>query len=233
MYTHKTGRLFARLFPKFQWQVKAEKTIFLTFDDGPIPDITHFVLEQLARYDAKATFFCVGDNIRKYPYILRDVTEQGHLAANHTYNHLQGLFTDNLTYFDNVEQCEKMLENILFGEQKQDRRHRLFRPPHGLLKPSQAKFLQKKYNIIMWDVLTGDFDKSLSAEKCLRATLKNTESGSIVTFHDSIKAAKNMQYVLPRFLDYFAEQGYKFSALEDSCFHSYADKTEVPHAVTI
>lgn len=230
MYTHKTGRLFARLFPSMTWQIEAEKTIFLTFDDGPIPDITPFVLEQLAQYQAKATFFCVGENIRRNPKVFRQVTDAGHLVANHTYNHLQGFYTDNLTYFDNIEQCERQIEIGLASSKGQHRFNRLFRPPHGLMTPSQVKYLRGKYKIIMWDVLSGDFDKSLTPEKCLRASLKNTENGSIVTFHDSIKAARNMQYALPRYLDYFAEKGYKFAALEDYYFKSFTDESEVPHA---
>jgi peptidoglycan/xylan/chitin deacetylase (PgdA/CDA1 family) len=212
-----------------QWQVDAEKTIFLTFDDGPIPDVSAFVLEQLAKYNAKATFFCVGDNIRKYPFVFSEIIADGHLVANHTYNHMQGLYTDNLTYFDNIEQCERLIEQALNAGHYR-RKHRLFRPPHGLLKPSQVKYLKERYKIIMWDVLTGDFDKSLTPEKCLRATLKNTEAGSIVTFHDSIKAAKNMMYTLPRFLEHFSEKGYVFEALEDVYFKSFSDETVIPHS---
>jgi len=230
VYTHKTGKFFSYLFPSMYWQMKAEKTIFLTFDDGPIPDVTEFVLENLAQYDAKATFFCVGDNILKNTNIFQKVVRAGHIVANHTFHHLQGWKNDNLTYFENVELCQQTLEQALLFE-NYHQETRLFRPPHGLLKPSQLQYLKTKYKIIMWDVLTGDFDKSLTPEKCLTASLANTESGSIVTFHDSIKASRNMQYTLPRFLAHFAEKGYHFAALDDALFEPKHNFTVVPCAV--
>ena len=202
MYLVKTPTIIQNLFPNFIWKMPAnEKVIYLTFDDGPIPEVTPWVLEQLAEYEAKATFFCVGDNIAKHPKEFSQVIHAGHTVGNHTYHHLNGWTTDNLPYFHNVRHCARLVKSDLF------------RPPYGRLKPKQAMFLQRHYRIIMWDVLSGDFDQNLSPEACLQNVVRKTKAGSIVVFHDSQKAKKNLQYVLPRMLEHFSNLGYKFKQL--------------------
>jgi len=206
MYLVKTPQFIQNLFPNYTWRISEEssKELYLTFDDGPIPEVTPWVLDQLEQYDAKATFFCVGDNIRKYPDVFRQVREEGHAVGNHTFNHLNGWNTDNIPYFHNVRHCANQVRSVLF------------RPPYGRLKPKQAQFLQRHYRIIMWDVLSGDFDPNLSKESCLRNVTRHARGGSIVVFHDSLKAQEKLQYVLPRVLDHFSREGYTFSALNES-----------------
>ena len=198
------------LYPDFVWRKnEQEKRIYLTFDDGPIPEITEFVLETLDTYRAKATFFCIGDNIRKNPQIFEKLIQDGHTIGNHTFNHLKGWTTDNQVYYENVERCQ-----IEINKQKdQSKTPKLFRPPYGRIKKSQAKILLPQYDIIMWDVLSGDFSLELSRETVLQKTLKHTEAGSIVLFHDSIKANKHMSFALPRFLEHFSERGFEFLKL--------------------
>jgi peptidoglycan-N-acetylglucosamine deacetylase len=207
MFLHKTNFLMRALYPDFIWRKSLlEKKIYLTFDDGPIPEITEFVLETLAKYQAKATFFCIGDNIRKHPLIFQKLINEGHAIGNHTFNHLKGWATDDVTYLENVVLCSKEIE-------KENHQTQLFRPPYGRIKRSQAKSLLLDYEIVMWDVLSGDFSQKLSPEIVLEKTIQHTKAGSIVLFHDSIKAYKNMSYSLPRFLEYFSEKGFQFAKL--------------------
>ncbi len=207
MFLHKTNFLMRALYPQFVWRKPSdEKKIYLTFDDGPIPEITEFVLETLEKYQAKATFFCIGDNINKNPGIFRKVIGAGHSVGNHTFNHLRGWATDDVTYFENSVRCKTEIEK--FGIET-----KLFRPPYGRIKRSQARSLLPNHEIIMWDVLSGDFSQNLSPETVLKKTIKHTEAGSIVLFHDSIKANKRMAYALPRFLEHFSSQEFQFSRL--------------------
>ena len=208
MYFHKTGLLFRLFYPTFMWEKPTNrKIIHLTFDDGPIPGVTDFVLETLAQYQAKATFFCVGDNAARNPEVYRRVVEHGHEVGNHTFNHLNGWKTPTDKYLSNVEQCRQVMglqdENLLF------------RPPYGRISREQAAQVSKGYRIVMWDVLTGDFDRQLAPEKCLQRSLKYTQKGSIVIFHDSLKAERNLRHVLPRYLAHFTGEGYKFEGLKD------------------
>ena len=192
------------IYPEFIWRIPNEKKeIYLTFDDGPIPEITEYVLEELNKYQAKATFFCIGANIEKHPNIFQQVINQGHTVGNHTFNHLRGWDTENEEYFENFQQCESLIQNP----------KKLFRPPYGRIKRSQSKEIIKTHKIIMWDVLSGDYDQSLSQERVLNKSIKHTEEGSIVLFHDSIKASKNMMFTLPRYLAHFSEQGFTFKSL--------------------
>lgn len=209
-YLVKTPRVVQKFFPNYSWRVSTEKKeIYLTFDDGPVPEFTPWVLETLKKFNAKATFFCVGENIEKYPHIYRQIIEDNHSIGNHTFNHLQGWKTSTTKYIKNIIKAESYLKD---AEKYQG--IKLFRPPHGRIKPVQARILRKKgYKIIMWDVLSGDFDQNLSKEECLQHTLKHINKGSIVVFHDSIKSFKNLDYVLPRVLEHFMQQGYTFKSL--------------------
>lgn len=203
MYLVKTPRVIQKLFPNFHWNVDSSDApvLYLTFDDGPIPEITPWIQEQLAAYDAKATFFCVGDNARRHPELMEATLAAGHSVGNHTMHHLDGWQTDNLPYFHNIRHCAKVVPGSLF------------RPPYGRIKPSQAQFLQRHYQVVMWDVLSGDFDENLTPEDCYQNVIRNAKSGSIVVFHDSLKAQANVRGVLPRVLAYYAALGYRFEAL--------------------
>ena len=204
MYLVRTPTFVKCLFPNVLWNIESEeKKIFLTFDDGPIPEVTPWVLDQLDQYNAKATFFCVGDNIRKNPEVFKSVVENGHAVGSHTFNHLNGWETDNLEYFLNVKAAAQLSHSILF------------RPPYGKLKPKQAQFLHKHYQVVMWDVLSGDFDPNLTNEQVYKNVVNNAADGSIVVFHDSLKALDHLEYTLPRVLEYFAEKGYSFDAIEE------------------
>jgi peptidoglycan/xylan/chitin deacetylase (PgdA/CDA1 family) len=205
MYLVKTPWLLKKLYPNLVWNTKtATRCIYLTFDDGPIPIVTPFVLNILKKHNAKATFFCIGDNISKHTDIFEQVKAGGHSIGNHTFNHLKGWVTNNQIYLDNFLQTDKLLDTPLF------------RPPYGRIKRAQIQLLKKArpdLKIIMWDVLSGDFDTNLSPEACLKNVLKHTEAGSIVVFHDSLKAFDRLEYVLPRALEYWSKEGYSFNAL--------------------
>ena len=204
MYLVKTPNVIQSLFPNFTWRIPTqEKTVYLTFDDGPIPEVTPWVVAQLEKFSAKATFFCVGDNVRKHPEVFQQVVDAGHAVGNHTFHHLNGWLQDNIPYFHDIRHCARLINSTLF------------RPPYGRLKPRQAQFLQRHYRIVMWDVLSGDFDPAITPEQCLQNVLRNVSAGSIVVFHDSLKAQEKLTYVLPRVLEALSEQGYRFEALND------------------
>ncbi|MEA5457446.1 polysaccharide deacetylase family protein [Arcicella sp. LKC2W] len=196
------------LYPDFLWRIPTkEKEIYLTFDDGPIPEVTEFVMEELAKFNAKATFFCIGDNIAKHSEVFQQVVNQGHTVGNHTFNHLKGWNTEQNVYLNNFDLCQAEIEN------KSKQSTNFFRPPYGRIKRNQAKEILKTHQIVMWDVLTADYDQNINKEQVLKKTLQYTDDGSIVLFHDSIKASKNMMYALPRMLEYFSEQGYAFKKM--------------------
>jgi peptidoglycan-N-acetylglucosamine deacetylase len=199
-------------YPDFIWRIKTtEKVIYLTFDDGPIPEITEFVLEELEKYQAKATFFCIGDNIQKHPNVFQQIVNQGHTIGNHTFNHLKGWNTDDEIYIDNFKKCDTVIVKSQIPNPKSQIPK--FRPPYGRIKKNQATEILKTHEIIMWDVLSGDYDQSIAKESVLKKSIQHTEAGSIVLFHDSVKASKNMIYALPRFLNHFSEQGFMFKQL--------------------
>lgn len=177
------------------------KTLYLTFDDGPIPGVTPWVLEMLDHYKIKATFFCVGENVQKHPDIYQDILRKGHRTGNHTFNHKRGFLNDTESYIANVEKAAEYIESDLF------------RPPHGDLKLSQVRILKRKYEIVQWDVISRDYNMDLPKEKVLEIVKKYSRNGSIIVFHDSMKAEENMKYAMPRAVEYFMNLGYSFETL--------------------
>lgn len=201
----KTPKWLKLLYPKLLWEANAaNRCIYLTFDDGPIPIVTPFVLNILKQHNAKATFFCIGDNVCKHPAIFEQVKNEGHAIGNHTFNHLKGWKTEDNIYLGNFLQADKLLDT------------KLFRPPYGRIKRSQVKLLQQAkpgIQIVMWSVLSADYDATKSPEQCLDNVIKNTRPGDIVLFHDSLKAQERMEYALPRAMEYWSEEGYTFGLL--------------------
>lgn len=215
-FPSKTPSLIKRLFPNYVWDFSSNsKTIYLTFDDGPTPEVTSWVLKKLREFNAKATFFCIGNNIKKHPKIYHQILTDKHAIGNHTFNHIKGWRTPNKKYLEEVKACEIVLaEEKKLANEIQNTNLKLFRPPYGQISPIQGrKLLQKKYTIIMWDVIAFDWDNSISSEKCLKNIIQNTQNGSIVVLHDSVKASKHLYYILPKVLEYFTENGFKFKAI--------------------
>lgn len=203
MYLVKSPFFLKKYYSNFVWKIPtAEKIIYLTFDDGPTPEITEWTLATLKTFNAKATFFCVGSNVAKHPEIFQQIISDGHAIGNHTHHHLNGWHTDKEAYFRNIKKCEEVVKS------------NLFRPPYGRIKKSQYELIKEDYKVIMWDVLSGDFDPKTTPEKCLKNVTNNTTEGSVVVFHDSLKAADNLKYTLPKVLEYFTEKGYRFEKLE-------------------
>jgi peptidoglycan/xylan/chitin deacetylase (PgdA/CDA1 family) len=184
------------------WQVKTEeKVVYLTFDDGPIPELTEEILDILAKFNAKATFFCVGENVKRHCETYAKILEQGHATGNHTHHHLKGWTTNYLEYLDDIREAGKYIESGLF------------RPPYGLMTYRQAKALSKEYQVVMWSVLTRDYDPAVSEEECLQTALQGIRPGAIIVFHDNIKAREKVLYALPRLLEYLDREGYKSERL--------------------
>ncbi|CAL65133.1 polysaccharide deacetylase family protein [Christiangramia forsetii] len=214
------------LYPQRVSKINDKHSIYLTFDDGPIPEVTPWVLDQLVKYNAKATFFCIGDNVKKHPDIFRRISNEEHFIGNHTYNHLNGWKISNSEYIENTWQAEEIM--IESGNQAKNNKprtknselrtptYKLFRPPYGKIKNSQAKQLNKQgFKIVMWDVISGDYDQDFSAEKCFNNVIKNGTAGSIIVLHDSKKAFRNLKETLPRILAYYSEKGLEFRSLKD------------------
>ena len=203
------------LFPNRLWKIATEENVlYLTFDDGPIPEVTPWVLNLLREYEAKATFFCIADNIRKNPEIFNQIVTQGHSVGNHAHNHLNGWKTPVDYYVKNV----LLADDFMSGDQEINSERsgevKLFRPPYGRITGKQAKLLREKnFRIVMWDVLSRDYNRKLSPENCLKNVLRYTEPGSIIVFHDSLKAAKNLKKILPQVLEHFSRKGFKFEKL--------------------
>ena len=184
------------------WRIKSdEKTVYVTFDDGPDPDVTPKVLDILDQYGVKATFFCVGDNVHKHPEVFEDILRRGHRLGNHTYNHIKGFDTSTGFYMRNVAKADELIHSDLV------------RPPYGRIKPSQFRELKKKYRVVFWDVVTRDYNQRLSPNDVFRIIHWYCRSGSIVVFHDSKKAQKNMLAVLPRAIEFWQKKNYKFCLL--------------------
>lgn len=202
----------------YLWDKKmpGKKTVYLTFDDGPIPEVTEFVLDMLSRKHKKsipATFFCIGDNVRKHPEVFKRIISEGHAVGNHTFNHLKGNTTTTDVFIENTQLAQlEMAKHI--DTSSNTLATPLFRPPYGQIKKSQAKMLKKQgYDIIMYRVIGYDWEATVSPEQCLKNITKKTKSGDIIVLHDSIKAFKNMQYALPRAIDYFLQEGFEFEKL--------------------
>ena len=187
------------------WDLKnGQKEVFLTFDDGPNPGVTPSVLEILKQYEAKATFFCIGRNVERYPDVFEQMKQEGHAAGNHTYSHLKGWITPNTEYYKDIELADKLIHSGLF------------RPPYGKIKRSQLKYLRHSYRIIMWDVMSNDFDPAISPEKCVENVINHAHPGSIIVFHDSEKSKERTLVALPRILEVLKKRGYLFHAIPDS-----------------
>ena len=212
-YWIKTNFIVKRVFSKYIWDVpNNEKKVYLTFDDGPTPEVTKWTLSQLEKSEAKATFFCIGDNINKFPEIFNLVLSKGHSVGNHTFNHLKGWETSAKDYIENVQLCQ---EAISIHSKTVNLKPAIFRPPYGRIKRAQAKQLRQfGYKIIMWDILSADFDADVTPEECLQNVLQNVTSGSIIVFHDSKKAFRNLEYALPKTLEFLKEKGFYFAILE-------------------
>ncbi len=194
--------LYRMLFPETVWRIPGkEKTVYLTFDDGPIPEVTPWVMDLLDKYHIKATFFCVGDNVVRNPELFRELKERGHQVGNHTMNHVQGMKLSKFNYLRNVKRADDV---ICSG---------LFRPPHGHMGLGQAKALKKEFTLIMWDVVTRDYSKKLTGEQVFANVKRYVRNGSIIVFHDSLKAEKNLRYALPKSIEWLMENEYRFDTL--------------------
>ena len=206
------------MYPRATWRMDPSvKAVYLTFDDGPIPEATPFVLEMLARYGIRATFFVVGDNVRKYPEVFRQVVAAGHRIGNHTFNHIGGFRWLSRNYLRNTKKAQELIENMLQRPYTPEKlgEGELFRPPHGWMRPLQYQVIRrKKYRIIMWDVVTRDYSKWLTAEEVLENVKRYTRNGSIITFHDSLRSIEKLHKILPAALEWLIAQGYEFRVFD-------------------
>ena len=204
MFIEQPPQIIRYLYPSAIWRMdKDKKAVYLTFDDGPIPRVTPWVLDVLDKYGIKATFFMVGDNIRKHPDEFRMVVERGHRIGNHTFNHIRGLSYDINSYLENPDKACRMMMN-----------KDLFRPPHGYMSPKKYAELKKRYKIIMWDLVTRDYNRKFTGEQILQKVKKYVRNGSIITFHDSLKSEENIRYALPKAIEWLMEQGYEFKVFD-------------------
>jgi len=199
MYT--VPSFIQRIFPSLVWRYVQADSVYLTFDDGPVPEATPYVLDLLQDYNAKATFFCIGDNVRKHPEIYQRVLDEGHAVGNHTYSHPHAWKTDANTYMSDIEQAAGYIDS------------RLFRPPYGKLWPRQAQAISQTYDVVMWDVLSGDYDPKLTPQQCLHNVTKHTKAGSVIVFHDSVKAIEKLKIILPKVLQHCHNQGWLMAAI--------------------
>ena len=206
MYLSKTPKLLKTLYPNLTWDIPTQKgVVYLTFDDGPTPVVTDWTLDCLKDFKAQATFFCIGKNVVSQPYIYQRILKEKHAIGNHTFNHLNGWKTDNLNYLNDVNLATKYIKS------------KLFRPPYGRIGNKQSKLiLAANFKIVMWTVLSKDYNRKISREECLKNVLNNSRNGSIVVFHDSKKAFENLQYTLPRILEFYSEKGFCFKRIPES-----------------
>ena len=204
MYIVKTPPFVQFLFKRLIWRFVDTEKVYLTFDDGPVPEATPWVLDILKAADIKATFFCVGENVKKYPEIYKRILDEGHAVGNHTYNHLNAWKTKSKKYLENVELASNEIDS------------KLFRPPYGKLSPKLSKKIEADYDIIMWDVLSIDYNSGLLGDRVLQNVIKNVKPGSIIVFHDSDKASDNLYYALPRTLEFLQENGFGMNSIPSS-----------------
>lgn len=203
MWIEQPPLFYRLLFPEALWRIqrRGRKVVYLTFDDGPIPEETPWVLDLLDKYGIKATFFMVGDNVRRHPELFEEIKRRGHSYGNHTMHHLQGIKESATTYLRDITEADALIDSSLF------------RPPHGIIYPTQAKLIRRHYNIVMYDLVTRDYSKRINGEQVLDNVKRYVRNGSIIVFHDSIKAHTNMRYALPRAIEWLKEQGYEFELL--------------------
>lgn len=194
--------LYRMLFPETVWRMHFKpRTVYLTFDDGPIPEVTPWVLDTLDHYGVKATFFCVGENVQRNPELFQELLHRGHSVGNHTMNHMQGAKVSTKVYLHNVFQANELIHSSLF------------RPPHGLLRWAQSKVLRSRFAIIMYDLVSHDYSRKLTGEQVFENVKHFARNGSIIVFHDSLKAEKNMKYALPRSIEWLRNEGYEFAKI--------------------
>jgi len=208
----KTPLVVKKIFSDYVWDISThKKELYLTFDDGPTPEITNWVLNNLKQFNAKATFFCIGDNVKKYPELFSHIIKDGHVIGNHTHNHIKGWKTKTNIYIENATEAEKIINEQI---QQHQSNLNLFRPPYGQIKPKQGKkLIEMGYKIVMWDVLSFDWDKTISNQECYNNVISKSKNGSIIVFHDSVKASNNMKFTLPKVLEYYKEKGFSFKAI--------------------
>jgi peptidoglycan/xylan/chitin deacetylase (PgdA/CDA1 family) len=203
MQTVRTPKMVKKVYPSLTWDFHDHSNeVFLTFDDGPTPGITEQVVDILKTYGAYASFFCIGRNAERNPELIKRIRTEGHTIGNHTYSHLNGMKTNNKDYFNDVQLAQSLIQAGLF------------RPPYGMIRPSQIRYLRKLYSIIMWDVMSYDYDADITKEKCLDNVSKNVRPGSIVVFHDSLKASERVLYALPQVLDFLKEKNFKCRSIK-------------------
>jgi peptidoglycan/xylan/chitin deacetylase (PgdA/CDA1 family) len=197
--------ILKKIYPGLTWNIRGgARVLYLTFDDGPTPEITDQVLSILAGYSARATFFCIGRNAERHPEILRRIMDAGHAVGNHTYSHLKGWYTPNAEYYEDIELASRFVPSGLY------------RPAYGMITPAQIRYLKQRFQIVMWDVMSYDFDPATPKEKCLSNVIRYARPGSVIVFHDSLKASTNLLYALPRVLEYFGEKEFNFEAISAS-----------------
>jgi len=202
MFKYSFPQFIKYIAPSYTWWVKtSENALFFTFDDGPHPEVTEWVLKELDKFNAKATFFCVGENVSKFPKTYQMLIEKGHSVGNHTYNHLKGWKTNNESYFQNIDKAAAFIES------------KFFRPPYGKMRPSQAQYLKTQFELVMWSHLSRDYEPNLNIRESLKE-MKMAKSGAILVFHDSEKSFENLKSILPELLSYFHERGYRFLSLD-------------------
>lgn len=195
-------RLLSRSFKSLTWEIPSSaKEVYLTFDDGPTPEVTEWVLNELDKFDAKATFFCLGKNVAANPELYKQILARGHRVGNHSFSHLKGFRTKAKVYKKDADRAAELIDS------------KLFRPPYGRILPAHVRHLTQDYTVIMWTVLSVDYNPKVSEQQVLRNVLENVRPGSIIVFHDSLKASKNLYYALPVVLEYLKEQGYTMNAI--------------------
>ena len=202
MYFIKTPWYLKSVYPSLVWDMPKPNTVYLTFDDGPVPGVTDVILDILKQFEIKATFFCIGDNVKKHPALFNRIKNEGHAIGNHTFHHLNGWKTENPVYFEDIAACDEIIHS------------ELFRPPYGRIGFNQIQELKKKYTIVMWDVLSGDFDLEIDATQCIKNVTDHVADGSVIVFHDSEKAKERVLPALPEVIETLVNRGFQFEAIQ-------------------